>query len=81
MPDAGRDLSARRVAEGKSNLTYEVTQGTSTWIVRSPPLGHVLQTAHDMARDYRVMSALQATAVVRQARCPVSSRARALSIP
>lgn len=60
---AGRDLSARLIAGGKSNLTYEVTDGTASWIVRRPPLGHVLATAHDMAREYRVMSALQGTDV------------------
>lgn len=56
-------LSARLIAGGKSNLTYEVTDGVSTWIVRRPPLGHVLATAHDMAREYRVISALRGTAV------------------
>ncbi|MEV4331085.1 phosphotransferase family protein [Streptomyces sp. NPDC049597] len=64
VPGAGGDLTARLVAGGKSNLTYEVTDGTGqAWIVRRPPLGHVLATAHDMAREYRVMSALQDTEV------------------
>lgn len=57
------DLSARLITGGKSNLTYEVSDGGATWIVRRPPLGHVLATAHDMAREYRVMSALAGTAV------------------
>ncbi len=57
------DLSARLVTGGKSNLTYEVTDGSTAWIVRRPPLGHVLATAHDMAREYRVMRALWGTAV------------------
>jgi len=57
------DLRARVIAGGKSNLTYEVSDGTSWWIVRRPPLGHVLATAHDMSREHRVMSALQATDV------------------
>jgi aminoglycoside phosphotransferase (APT) family kinase protein len=51
-------LSASLIAGGKSNLTYRVTDGARTWAVRRPPLGHVLATAHDMAREYRVMSAL-----------------------
>jgi aminoglycoside phosphotransferase (APT) family kinase protein len=63
IPGAGPGLSARLIPGGKSNLTYEVTDGTSTWILRRPPLGHVLATAHDMAREYRVMSALRDTAV------------------
>jgi aminoglycoside phosphotransferase (APT) family kinase protein len=60
---AGGKLRARLIAGGRSNLTYEVTDGTAAWIVRRPPLGHVLATAHDMAREYRVMSALRDTAV------------------
>ncbi|MFB4296566.1 phosphotransferase family protein [Actinomadura sp. NTSP31] len=60
--DAG-PLRARVVAGGRSNLTYEVTDGSRSWIVRRPPLGHVLATAHDMSREYRVMTALAGTAV------------------
>jgi aminoglycoside phosphotransferase (APT) family kinase protein len=57
------DLRARVIAGGKSNLTYEVTDGTSRWIVRRPPLGHVQATAHDMGREFTVMSALADTDV------------------
>ncbi|GAA1966007.1 phosphotransferase family protein [Nocardioides panacihumi] len=56
-------LSARRISGGKSNLTYEVSDGSSVWIVRRPPLGHVLATAHDMVREHRVMTALRDTVV------------------
>ncbi|MGH3242280.1 MAG: phosphotransferase family protein [Spirillospora sp.] len=63
VPGADGELTARVLAGGKSNLTYEVSDGWATWIVRRPPLGHVLATAHDMAREYRVMSALRDTAV------------------
>src|SRR4051812_13078667 len=56
-------LSATLIAGGRSNLTYSVTDGTSTWVLRRPPLGHVLPTAHDMAREYRVMTALARTDV------------------
>ncbi|MDH6464744.1 aminoglycoside phosphotransferase (APT) family kinase protein [Micromonospora sp. A200] len=63
VPEAAGQLTARLVAGGKSNLTYEVGDGRRTWIVRRPPLGHVLATAHDMSREYRVMSALWTTDV------------------
>ncbi|MGR6319854.1 phosphotransferase family protein [Micromonospora soli] len=63
LPDAAGPLTARLIAGGKSNLTYEVSDGRTTWVVRRPPLGHVLATAHDMAREYRVMSALRDTEV------------------
>ncbi len=61
--DVVGDLRARVIAGGKSNLTYEVTDGTSWWIVRRPPLGHVQATAHDMGREHTVMSALAGTDV------------------
>ncbi|GAB2518369.1 phosphotransferase family protein [Nocardia heshunensis] len=56
-------LTGRLIAGGRSNLTYEVGDGTSSWIVRRPPLGHVLATAHDMVREHRVISALAGTGV------------------
>lgn len=56
-------LTASLVAGGKSNLTYIVGDGTREWVVRRPPLGHVLATAHDMTREYRVMTALRDTDV------------------
>ncbi|WP_424893530.1 phosphotransferase family protein [Streptomyces sp. XH2] len=56
-------LTARLIEGGRSNLTYAVSDGTSRWVVRRPPLGHVLATAHDMRREHRVISALHGTAV------------------
>jgi aminoglycoside phosphotransferase (APT) family kinase protein len=57
------ELSGAVIAGGKSNLTYRVTDGSSTWALRRPPLAHVLPTAHDMAREFKVISALEQTAV------------------
>lgn len=56
-------LSARLIAGGRSNLTYEVSAGSETLVLRRPPLAHVLATAHDMSREYRVMHALAGSAV------------------
>ncbi|GHF28999.1 acyl-CoA dehydrogenase [Amycolatopsis deserti] len=56
-------LTGDVVQGGRSNLTYIVGDGTSRWVVRRPPLGHVLPTAHDMAREHRVISALADTPV------------------
>jgi len=61
-PPAG-PLTGELIAGGKSNLTYRVTDGRSVWAVRRPPLGHVLPTAHDMAREFRVLGALAGTEV------------------
>ncbi|MGW2823381.1 phosphotransferase family protein [Streptomyces sp. NPDC001443] len=56
-------LTGRLIEGGRSNLTYEVADGDTKWVVRRPPLGHVLATAHDMRREHRVISALHPTAV------------------
>lgn len=56
-------LTARQLTGGLSNLTYELTDGHSRWALRRPPLGHALPTAHDMEREYRILSALHGTTV------------------
>ncbi|MBQ0888854.1 phosphotransferase family protein [Streptomyces sp. RM72] len=56
-------LSGRLIEGGRSNLTYAVSDGTDRWVVRRPPLGHVLATAHDMRREHRVIDALYPTDV------------------
>lgn len=63
VPGAGDRLRATLITGGRSNLTYVVSDGAREWIVRRPPLGHVLATAHDMRREYRVMAALGHTDV------------------
>ncbi len=55
--------SARLIAGGRSNLTYLLDDGQRRAVLRRPPLGHVLATAHDMEREHRVLSALVQTAV------------------
>lgn len=52
------DLRAAVIAGGRSNLTYTLDDGTHRWVLRRPPLGHVLATAHDMGREHRVIRAL-----------------------
>jgi aminoglycoside phosphotransferase (APT) family kinase protein len=51
------------IAGGKSNLTYRVSSEAGAVVLRRPPLGHVLPTAHDMVREHTVMSGLAGTAV------------------
>lgn len=47
------------IAGGHSNLTYAATDAAGRrLVVRRPPLGHVLATAHDMAREHRIISAV-----------------------
>ena len=56
-------LRARLFEGGRSNLTYLLEDGTARWVLRRPPLGHVLATAHDMAREHTVLAALHPTRV------------------
>ncbi len=56
-------LSATLLAGGRSNLTYAVSDGITELVLRRPPLSHVQASAHDMSREYRVISALGPTAV------------------
>jgi aminoglycoside phosphotransferase (APT) family kinase protein len=56
-------LEVRLLAGGRSNLTYLLTDGRERWVLRRPPLGHVLETAHDMGREHRLLSALHPTDV------------------
>ena len=47
------------ITGGHSNLTYRVTdQGGQRWVLRRPPLDHVLSGAHDMVREHRLFSSL-----------------------
>ena len=56
-------LQVELLAGGRSNLTYLVTDGVQRWVLRRPPLGHVLETAHDMRREHRLLTALEHTDV------------------
>ena len=56
-------LTAELIAGGRSNLTYLLTDGRTRWVLRRPPLGHVLETAHDMGREHRLLAALHPTDV------------------
>jgi aminoglycoside phosphotransferase (APT) family kinase protein len=52
------------IAGGKSNLTYRVTTNDGgRYVLRRPPLGNVLATAHDVAREHKIISALAGSAV------------------
>jgi aminoglycoside phosphotransferase (APT) family kinase protein len=61
--DRWREASVDLISGGKSNLTYVVESPAGALVLRRPPLGNVLPTAHDMVREYRVITALRNTAV------------------
>ena len=57
-------LNFELITGGHSNLTYRVSDADGRrWVLRRPPLGHVLAGAHDMGREHRLMSALAPTDV------------------
>jgi len=52
------------IAGGHSNLTFSVTDlADGHWVLRRPPLFQVLESAHDMGREFRVIDALQSSTV------------------
>src|SRR6478752_4499820 len=62
------NLTALKVGTGHSNETFLITRElaggeTQEWILRRPPRGPLLPTAHDVGREYRVLSALANTPV------------------
>jgi len=57
-------FSFRVIAGGHSNLTFEVVGADGgRFVLRRPPLGHVLASAHDMGREFRIVDGLQHSAV------------------
>ena len=59
VQDVSPPLDFRLIEGGRSNLTFEVVDSQRRrWALRRPPLGPLLPTAHDMEREYRVLSAL-----------------------
>jgi aminoglycoside phosphotransferase (APT) family kinase protein len=63
-PGVQPPLSFSLIAGGRSNLTYRVTDAAGgAWVLRRPPLGTLLASAHDMGREHRVIAALAGSAV------------------
>jgi aminoglycoside phosphotransferase (APT) family kinase protein len=56
-------LRAEVISGGRSNLTFLVFDDVSTWVLRRPPLHGVTPSAHNMSREYRVVSALAGSGV------------------
>lgn len=64
VEELARPLEISQVAGGNSNLTFLLSERAGRrWVLRRPPTGHTLETAHDMAREYRAQAALQGSRV------------------
>ena len=57
------ELRAELIAGGRSNLTFLVSDDAHKWVLRRPPLHGLTPSAHDMAREYKVVAALADTPV------------------
>ncbi|MBK9216839.1 MAG: phosphotransferase family protein [Chloracidobacterium sp.] len=58
--DAGGEFEVEQFPGGSSNLTYLVRQGRAEYVLRRPPFGNTVKTAHDMRREFDVLSKLSA---------------------
>jgi aminoglycoside phosphotransferase (APT) family kinase protein len=59
IPGVELPLRFHRVAGGRSNLTFEVRDAADQgYVLRRPPISHLLPTAHDMSREHRIIAAL-----------------------
>lgn len=64
MPELTGPLTFERIGLGQSNLTYLIGEASGRrWVLRRPPLGTLLASAHDVAREARILSALEHSAV------------------
>lgn len=62
IPRSG-ELQAEFISGGRSNLTFLIYDDASKWVLRRPPLHGLTPSAHDMAREYRVVAALAGSRV------------------
>ncbi len=58
LPNLRGDLMVRQFPSGHSNLTFFLQIGEQELVLRRPPFGAHIKTAHDMAREYRILSHL-----------------------
>lgn len=64
VPGASGTLEVQKHVAGFSNETFYVTRGAERWVLRRPPRGPLLPTAHDVVREYRYLKALHGRARV-----------------
>src|SRR5262245_4962224 len=60
LPFASGPLTVEQFPHGYSNLTYLLRVGDQEFVLRRPPFGNRVKTAHDMGREYRVLTRLSA---------------------
>ncbi|GGL03533.1 phosphotransferase family protein [Nocardia jinanensis] len=64
IPVAVPPLRFELITGGRSNLTYRVhDESGARWVLRRPPTGHVLASAHDVVREFRILDLLAGSPV------------------
>src|ERR1700736_3239490 len=58
LPLGDAPLQVVQFLHGHSNLTYLVRSGASEWVLRRPPFGNQVKSAHEMSREFRILSRL-----------------------
>ena len=56
--DLSKNFEFEQFKVGRSNLTFKICDKKNTYVLRRPPLGSKLESAHDMKREYRIISNL-----------------------
>src|SRR5262245_33863176 len=59
LSDGSGPLEVAQFPRGYSNLTYLLRLGSRELVLRRPPVGARIKTAHDMGREFRILSRLQ----------------------
>ena len=63
-PVIGKDLGSLQISQfpgGHSNLTYFLKIDSEQWVLRRPPFGSKVKSAHDMSREFKILDALKGT--------------------
>lgn len=59
LPDLRAPLNLAQFPQGFSNLTYLLTSGEHEFVLRRPPIGANIKSAHDMSREFHILSGLE----------------------
>jgi len=59
LPEFSDEITIKQFPGGFSNLTYLIIDGDKEYVLRKPPFGANIKSAHDMSREYKVLSLLE----------------------
>lgn len=59
LGEKANNITVKQFPGGHSNLTYLLSSGSDQWVLRRPPYGSRVKSAHDMSREFKILSALK----------------------